>query len=122
MAQVNLVPNGGFEQDTWIDGSQPQEWIFNSGSNQTEFWTIGSEVGYENPTGVIPAEGTKMGYMKCLSATTYAWQTIKKPESNCVMINNGGNYIFSFKAYSILGPGNLATPKMTTLVEQKGGS
>lgn len=118
----NLVPNGGFEEATWVNGTQPQEWIFNNGGGQTEWWTCGTSDTYANPTGVIPAEGNKMGYVKCKTTTTYAWQTIKKPESNCVRIVDGNSYIFKFKVYSLLGAGNTATPKIKTYVEEKGNS
>ena len=121
-AQINYVPNGGFELPTYIDGTQPQEWIFNSGSNETESWSCGATSTYENPTGVVPAEGVQMEYIKCLKVASYAWQTIKKPEANCVIIKNGNNYIFKFKAYSVLGAGNTATPTIQAYVEEKGNS
>ncbi len=121
----NLVPNGGFEQAAWVNGTLAQEWIFASSNNQTSWWVCTATDATANPTGVIPPEGIKMGYIKCNVATTYAWQTIKKPEttgSAAVRIANGKPYVLKFKVYSKLGAGNTATPKFKTYIEEKGNS
>jgi hypothetical protein len=129
MAQTNYVPNGGFEQASWVNGSQPQEWIYNSGSGtgtvETEWWACTATDATANPTGVVPPEGIKMGYIKCKVKPTYAWQTLKKPEttgSAAVRIANGKPYVLKIKVYSKLGAGNTATPTFKTYIEEKGNS
>jgi Secretion system C-terminal sorting domain/Bacterial Ig-like domain (group 2)/Carbohydrate binding domain len=106
MAQTNLVVNGGFEQAVWIDGTQAQEWSFVAGGGETS--------GYTSSTmnGVVPPEGSKMAYLKCLLPTTYVYQSVFKPTSGVgVTLKSGTKYTLTYKAYSVAGTTGLV-PKI----------
>jgi len=117
VAQTNYVPNGNFEQETWVDGTKPQEWQSNSGSGETESWRINAAATTENPTNVSIPEGAYMYYIKCLLPTTYDWQTIKKVAGS-TLLSNGSYYILKFKIYSILGSGTV-NPTVKVFSEMK---
>jgi len=112
IAQTNYIPNGGFEELTWIDGTQPQEWPSTNGNNETQSWDVAAI------NGVTPAEGSRMYYIECLKATTYAWQTLNKVNGS-VKLKNGGKYILKFKAYSVLGSGQSANPTIRIFAEMR---
>ena len=105
-AQTNVVNNGGFEQAIYIDQTQPQEWVKDTGTGQLEgLYTVGTT------NDIVPPEGTKMCYVRCNTDVTYTSAILKKPANGSgVTLTSGNKYVLTFKVYSIAGGANV--PKM----------